>query len=74
MLTAKVTSKGQITVPKAVREKLGVREGEELLFEEDRGVFRLRKLPARTKFEKWVGFLKSRKNSDEIVEELRGKS
>jgi AbrB family looped-hinge helix DNA binding protein len=30
--TAKVTSKGQVTVPKAVREALGIREGDEVVF------------------------------------------
>ena len=29
---AKVTSKGQITVPKAVREALGIKEGDEVVF------------------------------------------
>lgn len=30
---AKVTSKGQVTIPKAVREALGIKEGDSLLFE-----------------------------------------
>lgn len=29
---ARVTSKGQVTIPKRVREALGLREGDELLF------------------------------------------
>lgn len=29
---AKVTSKGQVTVPRAVRDALGINEGDELLF------------------------------------------
>ena len=29
---AKMTSKGQVTVPKAVREALGIREGDEVVF------------------------------------------
>lgn len=29
---AKVTSKGQVTVPKAVREALGIKEGDEIVF------------------------------------------
>lgn len=29
---ARVTSKGQLTVPKAVREALGIREGDEVVF------------------------------------------
>lgn len=30
--TARVTSKGQVTVPKAVRDALGISEGDQLLF------------------------------------------
>lgn len=29
---AKITSKGQVTVPKAVREALGISEGDEVIF------------------------------------------
>jgi antitoxin PrlF len=29
---AKVTSKGQVTVPKAVRDALGLKEGDEVIF------------------------------------------
>jgi AbrB family looped-hinge helix DNA binding protein len=31
-VAAKVTSKGQITVPKAVRDALGIHEGDEVVF------------------------------------------
>lgn len=31
-VAAKVTSKGQITVPKAVRDALGIHEGDEVIF------------------------------------------
>ena len=38
-LTAKVTSKGQITIPAEVRERLGVRVGDRVSFEvEDSGI------------------------------------
>ena len=39
-LAAKVTSKGQVTIPKAVREQLGIAEGDEIVFrvEENRAV------------------------------------
>ncbi len=33
MIKARVTSKGQITVPKAVREHLGIHPGDDLLFD-----------------------------------------
>jgi antitoxin PrlF len=32
---AKVTSKGQVTVPKAVRDALGIREGDQIVFRVD---------------------------------------
>lgn len=37
MELAKVTSKGQITIPIDIRRKLGVKEGDKILFVEDRG-------------------------------------
>ncbi len=36
-LRAKITSKGQITIPKEVREALGAKEGDELVFEVEDG-------------------------------------
>ena len=42
MATATLTSKGQITLPKAVRERLGVEAGDKVEFvETEPGVFRL---------------------------------
>ena len=35
MATAKITSKGQVTLPKAVRDRLGVHEGDRVDFVED---------------------------------------
>jgi len=32
---AKVTSKGQVTIPREIRRRLGVRAGDKLEFEED---------------------------------------
>jgi len=39
MLKVKVTSKGQVTIPKEIRDKLGIRPGEDLAFEEKNGTF-----------------------------------
>ena len=38
MIVAKVTSKGQVTIPKKVRERLGVHPGEDVGFEEKEGI------------------------------------
>jgi len=34
MLASSVTRKGQVTIPKSIRDRLGVREGEKVLFVE----------------------------------------
>ncbi len=75
MVTAKVTSKGQITIPKEIREKLGISPGEEIGFVERRGVFFLKKPMKRSPFAKWIGRLANLKGSesDRIIDDLRGK-
>jgi len=35
VITSKVTSKGQVTIPAEIREKLGLREGDVLVYEFD---------------------------------------
>lgn len=42
---AKVTSKGQVTIPKSVRQALGLHEGDELLFRVERSRALLAKTP-----------------------------
>jgi len=74
MITAKITSKGQVTIPKKVREKLGVSPGEDVGFEEKDGVMMIKKAVTKSPFDKWVGKLKHLKGqrSDELVKEVRG--
>jgi len=52
---AKITSKGQVTVPHQIRKALGVRPGDKLVFEENEGGVRV--VPARmtSPFEKYRG-------------------
>ena len=45
---AKITSKGRITVPLAIRRALGVRAGDELVFEEDKAGVRVRPVRAKS--------------------------
>ncbi len=49
---AKLTSKGQITVPVAIRRALGVRPGDVLLFEQDNSGVRVKK---KSRFAKYRG-------------------
>lgn len=76
MATAKVTSKGQITVPKGVREALSLAAGDELEFVEEEGRFLIRKRVRRSPFDRYLGYLtrKQGQDPDEIVKELRGHS
>ena len=74
MITAKVTSKGQVTIPKEIREKLGVRVGEEVGFEEENGRLVIKKAFTRSPFDKWRGRLSHLKgrSGDDLVKEIRG--
>jgi AbrB family looped-hinge helix DNA binding protein len=74
MATAKVTSKGQITVPKHVRAKLGLAPSDELEFVEEEGQFVIRKRVRRSPFDRYLGYLarKRGQDPDDIVRELRG--
>jgi antitoxin PrlF len=74
MATSKLTRKGQITVPKEVRGRLGLRPGDELEFFEEKGVFQVRKRVKEDPFGRWRGYLKhlEGRNPDEIIREMRG--
>ena len=52
---AKLTSKGQITVPREVRRFMGVRTGDRLLFETDGESVRVRPVRTGSPFEKYRG-------------------
>ena len=52
---ARITTKGQVTVPRDIRRALGVRPGDSLLFESDSGGIRVRSVRARSPFEKYRG-------------------
>jgi antitoxin PrlF len=50
---ARITSKGQITVPREVRRILGVRVGDRLLFESDGKGIRVRPVRSKSAFSKY---------------------
>jgi antitoxin PrlF len=52
---ARITSKGQITVPHEIRRALGVRAGDKLVFEKDGSGFRVRPVRVKSPFEKYRG-------------------
>lgn len=52
---ARITSKGQITVPHEVRRAMGVKAGDTLLFEQKGSEFRVRPVRTVSPFEKFRG-------------------
>ena len=52
---AKLTSKGQVTVPREVRRALGVRAGDRLVFESDGQGVRVRAVRSKSSFSKYRG-------------------
>jgi AbrB family looped-hinge helix DNA binding protein len=52
---AKITSKGQITVPLAIRRALGVGPGDVLSFQQDETGVRVRPVRTRSPFAKYRG-------------------
>jgi AbrB family looped-hinge helix DNA binding protein len=55
IIHAKVTSKGQVTIPIEVRRALGVKPGDKLRFEADQEGFRVIREVEENVFEKWRG-------------------
>jgi AbrB family looped-hinge helix DNA binding protein len=74
MPTARLTSKGQITLPKEIRDRLGLRTGDEVEFREEHGVYLVSKRPGASPFDHYLGYLKHLvgQDPDALVEEMRG--
>jgi antitoxin PrlF len=74
---AKVTSKGQITIPREIRRRLGVRTGDRVLFEESEGGVKMTAVRKESPFAKYEGIGnpgigKGRKAIQRWLRELRG--
>jgi AbrB family looped-hinge helix DNA binding protein len=67
-----VSEKGQVTIPKALRDRLGIRPGQVLDFEAEGGRLVAKKVnPVDPVAAVW-GILTSIRSSDEIIRDLRG--
>ena len=67
-----VSEKGQITIPKPLRMRLGIRKGQVLDVREERGRLVMTKRVSRDPFDRYFGLLKLDRRTDEIMKELRG--
>ena len=74
---AKITSKGQITVPREIRRRLGVRAGDKLEFEDNGNGVHVKAVRSASVFEKYrgigtPGIGSGRKAVQKWLRELRG--
>lgn len=71
MIRAKVTAKGQLTIPKTLRDKLGLKTGDYIIVRETSAGYLIEKELDEKRFDKYIGLLNEDTNSDKIIRELR---
>ena len=67
-----VSEKGQVTLPKPIRDALGIRTGERLAFRLHGEEIRVRKRPDRDRLAELYGSLKLPAPVDQLIDEMRG--
>ena len=75
ILESRISSSGQVRLPKPVLKELGVDPGDAVEFVIERGVVRVRSTSFRAALDKWSGYLGDLggQSVDEIIEEMRGR-
>ena len=71
-MKSKVSEKGQVTIPKYLRDRLGIRPGAVLDFQELKGGLVATKVSGRDPVDAVYGVLKLNRPTDELLEEMRG--
>jgi len=71
-MKTKVSEKGQVTIPKPVRDKLGIQVGDELDFVAEEGRISVTKVTEQDPVDAVWGTLKLPVSVDEWIDELRG--
>jgi AbrB family looped-hinge helix DNA binding protein len=73
-MKAIVSEKGQVTIPKVLRERLGLGHGQVLDFQERKGRLIAEKLPLQDTVSSVYGILQLGRRTDSLMRELRGGS
>jgi len=71
-MKAKVAERGQVTIPKALRERLGIVPGTVLDFIEEQGRLIAKKTETVDAVDQVFGRLGRGRNTDDILQEIRG--
>lgn len=72
-MKARVADRGQVTIPKRLRDRLGVRPGTVLEFSEDHGRLIAVKAGGIDPVSEVLGCLGKRINTDAVMAQLRGR-
>jgi AbrB family looped-hinge helix DNA binding protein len=67
-----VSEKGQVTIPKPLRDRLGIRAGQALDFRAEQGQLVATKVTPQDAVESVYGILKLGRPTDEVMKALRG--
>ena len=68
-----VSEKGQVTIPKRLRERLGIRPGQSLEWQAEEGRLVAVKARERDPVDEVYGILPLEGSTDELIDDLRGK-
>ena len=71
-MISRLTEKGQVTIPKPLRDSLGLEPGHELEFEEREGALIVRRRPPVDPLRRLVGLVGQRIDVDAYLDETRG--
>jgi antitoxin PrlF len=69
-----VSEKGQMTIPKSLRTRLGIRAGQRLEVVEERGRLVIAKSETEDPVEECYGILDLGRSTDDAIAHLRGKA
>jgi antitoxin PrlF len=70
--TATISEKGQVTIPKELRDDFGIRKGDRLVFLAERDGIKIRKQVNVDALEALRGSIKLPASVDELIDEMRG--
>ncbi|MBI5948800.1 MAG: AbrB/MazE/SpoVT family DNA-binding domain-containing protein [Chloroflexi bacterium] len=71
-MKAVVSEKGQVTIPKAIRDRLGIRPGQAIEFDVADGALVGRCVRKRDPLDELYGRFPSAETTDEFIDALRG--
>ena len=74
-IKARITSKCQITIPKELRDELGLKPGDDIEFVHENGHYKVGRTYDRSGLDAYKGYLKELEgvDVDELIEEMRGR-